>query len=381
MKKRNIITLAAAAVLAVSGCATDISKTLPPETEAVEVLATQTTTTTPEETTTPKPTVTTTVTTTTTAEETFETTADPEASDTGDTSADTTSGPAEGTYSIYSDEYKSYPITGSYKDFISECVFVGDSICSGLKAYDIIPADRVCAVGNVAARNIFEDWVEFKVNGNKLPLISALVDLKPKYIVFSMGMNDVNMTSQTTFCKNYGEILSQVSSFLPDAKLIVLSVTPITYGENGKLFTTNDNIDSFNAALKEYLDGTEKWVYADVAHEMKNTHNMLKDNYLGSPDGVHLAPDAYYCILYQLCERMVDGKVYNFDGTFSYTDDAIAPVKPPEETEEPAETTVPEDSAETTKKTKKTKETKDTDDTTGHDDGELSGVIRLDDPE
>lgn len=364
MKKRNITALAAAAVFAVSGCATDISKTLPPDTEAVEVLATQVTTTTPEETTTPKPTTTTTTTTTP-----FETTTEPESET--DISEDTTAEPSEGTYTIYSDEYGYYPITGSYKDFVSKCVFVGDSICSGLKAYDIIPSDRVCAVGNVAARNIFEDWVEFKVNGNKLPLISALVDLKPEYIVFSMGMNDVNMTSEATFCKNYEEILSQVSSFLPDAKLIVLSVTPITYGENGKLFTTNDNIDCFNAALKEYLDGTGKWVYADVAHEMKNTHNMLKDNYLGSPDGVHLAPDAYYCILYQLCERMVDGKVYNFDGTFTYTDDAIAPVKPAETT---SETTAPEEPAESTKKTKKTTAA------TEHD-GELSGVIHLEDPE
>ena len=364
MKKRNITALAAAAVFAVSGCATDISNTRPPDTEAVEVLATQVTTTTPEETTTPKPTTTTTTTTTP-----FETTTEPETET--DISEDTTAEPSEGTYTIYSDEYGYYPITGSYKDFVSKCVFVGDSICSGLKAYDIIPSDRVCAVGNVAARNIFEDWVEFKVNGNKLPLISALVDLKPEYIVFSMGMNDVNMTSEATFCKNYEEILSQVSSFLPDAKLIVLSVTPITYGENGKLFTTNDNIDSFNAALKEYLDGTGKWVYADVAHEMKNTHNMLKDNYLGSPDGVHLAPDAYYCILYQLCERMVDGKVYNFDGTFTYTDDAIAPVKPAETT---PETTAPEEPAESTKKTKKTTAA------TEHD-GELSGVIHLEDPE
>ncbi|MBO6093439.1 MAG: hypothetical protein J6P40_07445, partial [Oscillospiraceae bacterium] len=66
-------------------------------------------------------------------------------------------------------------------------MFVGDSICSGLKAYELLPANQVLAVGNVAARNIFEDWVEFKVNGEKMTLLPALVDLKPKYIVFSMG--------------------------------------------------------------------------------------------------------------------------------------------------------------------------------------------------
>ncbi|MBO6232408.1 MAG: SGNH/GDSL hydrolase family protein [Ruminiclostridium sp.] len=355
MKINRKAVISAAAVLLLSGCAHDISKTVPTEESAVEVLATQETTTTSVTTTTTEKitVITTTESQTTTESETTTETAEVSVSD-----EDTTTAPSEGTYTIYSDEYKEYPLSADYKDFLSKCVFVGDSICSGLKAYDIIPADRVCAVGNVAARNIFEDWVEFKVNGSKLPLLSALVDLKPEYIVFSMGMNDVNMTSESTFCKNYDDILSQVSSFLPDAKLIVLSITPITYGENGKLFTTNDNIDSFNTALREYLDGTGKWIYADVAHEMKNTHNMLKDNYLGSPDGVHLAPDAYYAILYQLCERVVDGKVYNFDGTFSWTDDAIKP-------------------AQTTAKTKKTTEPE----TLPEHDGELSGVIELSDPD
>ena len=318
MKHRNVkLAAAVSAMLMMSGCAQDISKTLPPEVTAVEALATQST----DDTTTTTTTVTTTsATTTTTAETTTESVSEVSEdipADTSDAAGDTTTAAEQVTYPMYSDEYKQYIFSDEYNDFISKCVFVGDSICSGLKAYDILPADRVAAVGNVAARNIFEDWVEFKINGSSMSLIPALVDLAPEYIVFSMGMNDVNITSEQTFCNNYENILSQVESFLPDATLIVCSVTPVTYGESGKLFTSNDNIDSFNHALKEYLDSTGKWIYADIEHDLKNTHNMLKDDYLGSPDGVHLAPDAYYAILYQICERMVDGKVYNFDGTFS----------------------------------------------------------------
>ncbi|MBP5604907.1 MAG: SGNH/GDSL hydrolase family protein, partial [Ruminiclostridium sp.] len=258
-----------------------------------------------------------------------------------------------GTYTIYSDTYKDFTLPGKYKEFISKCVFVGDSICSGLKAYDILPADLVIAVGNVAARNIFEDWVQFSVHGSKMSLIPALVDLDPEYIVFSMGMNDVNITSEKGFCDNYKKILSETEALLPDAKLIVLSITPITYGESGKLFTDPENIDSFNVALKDYLDSTEKWTYVDVEHEMKNTNNMLKDNYLGSPDGVHLTPDAYYAILYQLGERMVDGMIYNFDGTFSKEGEPDTP----EETTAKTEQTTAKTSAssKTTSSTKKPK--------------------------
>ncbi|MBP3855561.1 MAG: hypothetical protein IK990_08135 [Ruminiclostridium sp.] len=332
MKKLRSVTgvMLCAAALTISGCAQDISHTLPPEKPAVEAIATVSTTASEKVTETVTETAETTtevsLTTAASSEDTAEPAAgsmpeDTESVQTAETTETADGGEnISGEYTMYSDEYKSYPLNDAYQDFLSRCVFVGDSICSGLKAYDILPSNRVVAVGNVAARNIFEDWVEFKINGEKLSLIPALVNLKPDYIVFSMGMNDVNMTSEQAFCKNYEEILSQVESFLPESKLIVCSITPITYGESGKMFTSNENIDSFNAALKEYLDSTGKWIYADVEHELKNTHNMLKDDYLGSPDGVHLAPDAYYAILYQICERMVDGKVYNFDGSFSQTD-------------------------------------------------------------
>ena len=364
MKMKYICAAAIIAAALMSGCATDISQTVPTSASAVEAVATIPADTTDVQTTaatTAKISITTTTTTETTTEETSVTTPESSAS-----TEDTTSIPATGTYTIYSDEYKQYGFTDKYNDFLSKCVFVGDSICSGLKAYDIIPADRVCAVGNVAARNIFEDWVLFKIDGEKLPLLPALEKIKPEYIVFSMGMNDVNMTSEQGFCDNYQKILSQVESILPGSKLIVLSVTPITYGEDGRLFTLPSNIDSFNAALKDYLDSTGKWIYADVEHEMKNTNNMLKADYLGSPDGVHLAPAAYKAILYQLCERAVDGKSYQFDGSFTDAK-AVYPIITTAAETEPV-----------TSKTKKTKETT----TAPEEEGPiLSGTLQLSDPD
>lgn len=196
-------------------------------------------------------------------------------------------------------QYYASDFSEEYNDFLSRCVFVGDSICRGLAAYDIIPAKRVVAQGNVAARNIFE--FTFRVGGDEMTIIPALVDLKPEYVVFSMGMNDVNITSQETFCQNYGELLSQAESFIPNSKFIVLSVTPVL--ESSK-FTSNENIDSFNEALEAYLADKENWTYVNIAPSIKNDKNALREGFSGE-DGVHLAPDAYYDILYRLCQCMV----------------------------------------------------------------------------
>ena len=366
MLKKHFKYIAAilAASFVFSGCAYDISKTLPSEATAVEALATQETTTTPEETTTTKKiTVKTTTTTTTTetetepSEETEPEAAPVQTAGTG-SNAETTKTPAGGTYTMYSDDYKNFVLNDEYKEFISKCVFVGDSICYGLEAYDILPGEQVVAKGDVAARSIFDYTFKIEAGEDPVPILTALIDLKPEYIVFSMGMNDVNMTSEETFCANYNNLLSQVESFLPDSTLIVLSITPTTLSRiTGKYVVRNEFIDQFNIALKKFLDSTDKWIYADVAHEMKNTHNELKANYLGSDDGVHLTPEAYYAILYQLCERMVDGRIYDpatctYEGEETKEAEVTSGTGKTEKTQKTRKTETPEETTgdETTKK-------------------------------
>ena len=191
--------------------------------------------------------------------------------------------------------YGSFEFSDKDYEFLNNCVFVGDSICSGLGHYGIIPAQRVIAQGNIAARNIFD--FTFTAEGGELTLISALVNAKPDYIVFSMGINDVNITSEQEFTDNYREILTMTEGFLPDAKLIVLSVTPV---DASSTFTTNERIDSFNEALSAMAEESEGWLYVDVTGELKNDANALKTAY-SSGDGIHLSPDAYHAVLYQLC--------------------------------------------------------------------------------
>lgn len=208
-----------------------------------------------------------------------------------------------GTGSEIEEFYSSFDFSEEDYSFLRECAFVGDSICSGLGHYGIIPMKNVIAQGNIAARNIFD--FTFTVDASELSLVSALVNVNPKYVVFSMGINDVNITSEEEYAENYREILSTVEGFLPGAELIVLSITPI---DRQSTFTSNENIDSFNKALSEMVAENEKWHFVDVTQELKNSENALKTDY-SSGDGIHLSPDAYYAVLYQLC------RTYSGDGT------------------------------------------------------------------
>lgn len=270
MKKRLVSALLAAIVLISGGCV-DISDRTAPEKPVVAVVST------------------------TTAEDIPDTPVTASVSTT--TENHTTQIPVitSGTVDEIEEFYSTFTFSDEDYAFLENCVFTGDSICSGLGHYGIIPAKNVIAQGNIAARNIFD--FTFTVDGSELSLVSALVNADPDYVVFSMGINDVNITSEEEFAENYREILSTTEGFLPDAQLIVVSITPI---DMTSTFTTNENIDSFNKALSEMMSENDNWHYVDVTEEMKNSENALKTDY-SSGDGIHLSPDAYYAVLYQIC--------------------------------------------------------------------------------
>ncbi|MBQ3940049.1 MAG: hypothetical protein II723_02960 [Oscillospiraceae bacterium] len=215
------------------------------------------------------------------------------------TSAQSSSSAQKTASTTVSTVVKGGKLSPSDQAFLADCVFVGDSICSGLSVYKILPAKNVVAKGSVGVRSIFD--YKFTVNGTSCGVISALSKLKPKTVIFSMGMNDINMTSSQKYCENYKNLLQKTQEALPNAKLCVASITPITTTSK---FATNAKIDSYNAAIRDYLKANyPAWTYVNVASGLKNEWNGLVTKYT-SGDGIHLSPAAYQIILSQVCQQL-----------------------------------------------------------------------------
>lgn len=274
MNKR-IIGLAAAVCLLLTAC-TDISqRTLPTERETELIIP---------------------------AESSSEATSAPadaetEASDTA-AAADETASEVGGGVSI-EEQYSSYTFSEEDEAYLDTCLFVGDSICGGLSHYGILPADHVISKGSVAARNIFD--FKFGIGDSETDVLTAILNQKQDHIIFSMGMNDVNMTDAETYVANYFNLLTMVAAYCPDSELIVLSITPILADSD---FSANEKIDSYNAAIKDAIekDGKPNWKYIDISPELKNSAGGLKSSY-ESGDGIHLAQAAYYAYLWQIVQE------------------------------------------------------------------------------
>ena len=222
------------------------------------------------------------------------------------TTAETSTTPKEedsettdGKYEIDAYGQKLYKFSDDDEAFLSDVTFVGDSICYGLEVYDYMPPDNVLAVGSVAARNIFD--FTFDVGDAEYGIVDAVKKVQPKIVIFSMGMNDINLTTPEQYCENYMDLLDQIHAAVPSAKLYVASITPIS---NNIDFNNNTNIDNFNATIKQFLaDSGKGYGYVDIASYLKDQWNGLSYDYSGG-DGIHLQGHAYSAILYQICEQL-----------------------------------------------------------------------------
>lgn len=206
-------------------------------------------------------------------------------------SESTESSSAAATSHDYSEiPYIRQTLTYEENAFAEKSLFIGDSICRGLEAFDVLSVKNVMGAGNVGARNIFD--AEYYRRGKDVDFLTVIDDEKPRHVIFSMGMNDVNMTDATEFCNNYGKIIDETLK-KPINDVYVLSVTPICSD-----FTDNSRIVYYNEALKNYIAANypERVYFVDV-HDSLTDKNGDLAWYFSSGDGVHLNELAYYRLL------------------------------------------------------------------------------------
>lgn len=194
---------------------------------------------------------------------------------------------------FYIDDYAAYYLTPEERSFTDRSIFVGDSICLGYSVYKFVGEEHVFARGSLAARNFYE--FEFYSGEEKIDFAQALERSSPELVFLSMGMNDINMTDEQTYCENYRAIIEQVLA-QTQAEVYVAAITPID-----SEFSTNYRIDCFNVAMRGYIEENfgERVHFLDFAKHLKDADGKLKECFNGG-DGIHLSPYAYYVALWEI---------------------------------------------------------------------------------
>ena len=168
-----------------------------------------------------------------------------------------------------------------------QTVFIGDSLTDGC-ALDVFYPDLSTAVYN---RGIGGDSTE----GVLKRLEFSLFDIKPSRIVLMIGINDINgMVSNSKILENYGKILSEIRTALPEAEVYCVSIMPVNKDLESY---TNINAEKTNFRVLEINPEIEALVVS-YGYRFINLHADFcdADGFLKkelSPDGIHLNHDGY----------------------------------------------------------------------------------------
>ena len=140
-------------------------------------------------------------------------------------------------------------------------------------------------------------------------LNECIFDLAPSKIFINIGTNDLGLPdyNEGNMIANYKKILTQIKSYLPSAKVYILSFYPVNADvagntKNGVRLSilkrrNNPTINSANLRLKD-LAKEFGYSFIDLYPLLLDAHGNLDKQY--TTEGIHLEPTAYQLILKEL---------------------------------------------------------------------------------
>jgi hypothetical protein len=173
----------------------------------------------------------------------------------------------------------------SYQRTFEDCVFLGDSITEGLSFHEVLDEKNVLAGAGKTAEFSLED-------------IGELTKRNPKQVFIQLGSDDILWRTDDPIAysmKNYAKLIGMIKEKLPQTRITLLSVTPVTE-EAVKMEPRYQNIGRYNQAVKE-LAGKEGASFVDLSPIFSGGSDFY------DADGIHFKPEYYTKLLELLKEQ------------------------------------------------------------------------------
>ena len=180
-------------------------------------------------------------------------------------------------------------VSSSYFD---DAVFIGDSITTGIRLYDVMSNAGVWASTGAGLTNILSlEIAEIEGVGN-VTITRGLDLAQPGKVYLLLGANSLAADLDDVIAV-YSSLLDQILAHAPDAIVYVQSAFPINeplYAARYNTVVTNRIIDEFNSRLLA-LCGQKGVAFLDVNSYFRDETGSLSENY--TSDGLHLHSAQY----------------------------------------------------------------------------------------
>lgn len=195
-------------------------------------------------------------------------------------------------------------------DYYKNTVFTGDSIMSGFATYVQNASGtapqwiKQCTFLTAVSWGI-DDALKGTgpmYNGKAQDISVSLSAINPSKIFINLGINEMNGLGSPGYSVEklngkYGELIAKIKSAVPDSKVYVMSIPPITAAKETPTFS-NETIRKFNESIEAKA---EEWgiTYLDFAEEFGG---VLSPDY--ARDGIHHQPKAFQEIWIPYLEKI-----------------------------------------------------------------------------
>lgn len=210
-----------------------------------------------------------------------------------DTSADTSTVPTAGSEPVTAAPPASAyippvsaqdPAPVGNKDF-SGCLFIGNSRTEGLMLYSGISGATAYATRGLTASGYFTTPAADLGGVTVTP--AEAVERGPAFsdVYIMLGINEIGY-AYNSFYGSYMKIIDHLHEHMPEARIYVQSIIPVTASRSAEDETFNNtNIASFNELLKKVCADSGA-VYLDLAPWLCESNGALPED--AASDGLHL---------------------------------------------------------------------------------------------
>lgn len=182
------------------------------------------------------------------------------------------------------------------KDYYSNSIILGDALANGFEYYKYLDDSRVVSNNNMTVAK-GGDYIDEVVSAN------------PDKVFVTLGINDLNNGFSTntivdTTAKNYESLIGSIKSKLPNSKIYIVSVLPITkaYESKTTVYITKANIDSLNSKLQAIAEKTDNVAYVNIASAYTDSTGYLTSSVTNN--GLNIASGYYGFMLNTIAEMV-----------------------------------------------------------------------------
>ena len=173
--------------------------------------------------------------------------------------------------------------------YFADAAFLGNSLMDGLRLFgkmqygDFYSGTSASVISVTSVRDTPGPV-------GKITKLEALLSKQYGKIYVLFGINELGFNVDS-FTELYAELLGQIAAGEPNAKIIVLSLTPITRARDAEddLFT-RERVQQFNEAVAE-MATSRGYTYLNLYDALADENGWLPEQQ--ATDGIHFQPNKY----------------------------------------------------------------------------------------